>query len=164
MGGSPKKSPVIKALEGNPGQRIIEASGIEAMGEPFIHEHLMEDARGCIEVIRQSMPKKVYSTLDSYLLAAFGIAWAIHKMATIKISAPDFVLINPVRMTQSPWLDVLNKQAMIMVSAGARLGLDPASRAGLKLPGARQQKSKFDGLLGQTESLPSSNVSPFHRA
>ena len=56
MGRSTKKPAIIKALEGNPGKRVIEASGIEALGEPFIHEHLMDDARGCIEVIRQSMP------------------------------------------------------------------------------------------------------------
>ena len=34
-----------------------------------------------------------------------------------------------------------------MASLGDRLGLDPRSRDALKLPGARQQRSKFDGLL-----------------
>ena len=41
-------------------------------------------------------------------------------------------------------------QATIMASLGDRLGLDPKSRAALKLPNARQQKSKFEGLIGQT--------------
>ena len=50
---SMKKPAVIRALEGNPGRRPIEESGIEALGEPFIPEHLADDARGCIEVIRQ---------------------------------------------------------------------------------------------------------------
>ena len=125
------------------------------MGEPFIHEHLMDDARGCIEVIRQSMPKSVYSALDSYLLAAFGMAWAIHKKAAREISNPDFnwTVNNSVgSQILSPWLKVLNAQATIIASLGDRLGLDPKSRAALKLPGARQKRSRFAGLIGQVAS------------
>ena len=39
-------------MEGNPGKYPIEESGIEALGHPFVAEHLMEDARGCIAVCR----------------------------------------------------------------------------------------------------------------
>jgi hypothetical protein len=35
-----------------------------------------------------------------------------------------------------------------MAALGDRLGLDPKSRAALKLPAANQRKSKFAGLLG----------------
>lgn len=153
--GPRKKLSVIEALEGNPGKRAIEESGIEALGEPFIAEHLMDDARGCIEVIKASMPAKIYSALDSFLLAAFGMAWAIHKRAAHEINNPDFdwiVLNTAGSQTQSPWLKILNGQAQLMASLGDRLGLDPKSRAALKLPNARQQKSKFAGLIGQTES------------
>ena len=86
----PKKPAAIRRLEGNPGKRLIEESGVEALGSPFIPEHLMDDARGVIDVIKQSMPPGVYSALDSFLLAAFGVAWAIHKKAAIEISNPDF--------------------------------------------------------------------------
>jgi phage terminase small subunit len=153
---SMKKPAVIRALEGNPGRRPIEESGIEALGEPFIPEHLADDARGCIEVIRQSMPSSVYSALDSFLLSAFGTAWALHKLAAHKISAPDFKQVYAVNETgalaQSPWIAILNKQALILASLGDRLGLDPRSRAALKLPSARQKRSKFAGLFGQGAS------------
>jgi hypothetical protein len=33
-----------------------------------------------------------------------------------------------------------------------RLGLDPKSRAVLRLPGARQKKSRFAGLIGRAGS------------
>jgi hypothetical protein len=78
---SMKKPSVIRALEGNPGKRIIEETGIEALGQPFIPEHLMDDARGCVEVIKASMPSSIYSALDSFHLAAFAMAWALHKQA-----------------------------------------------------------------------------------
>jgi len=41
------------------------------------------------------------------------------------------------------------RMAAIMATLGDRLGLDPKSRAALKLPSARQQRSKFEGLIGQ---------------
>jgi phage terminase small subunit len=41
-----------------------------------------------------------------------------------------------------------NQQAAIMATLADRLGLDPKSRAALKLPAAKQRKSKFDGLRG----------------
>lgn len=152
------KPAALSALEGNPGKRLIEESGIEALGEPFVAEHLMDDARGCIEVIKASMPSNIYSALDSFHLAAFGMAWAIHKKAALEISNPEFrwIVTNSAGSeTQSPWIKMLNGQSAILASLGDRLGLDPKSRAALKLPGAKQRKSKFAGLLGQTGSSPS---------
>lgn len=152
------KPAALSALEGNPGKRVIEESGIEALGEPFVAEHLMDDARGCIEVIKASMPSNIYSALDSFHLAAFAMAWAVHKRASHEINDPDFkwIVTNSAGSeTQSPWIKMLNGQAAILASLGDRLGLDPKSRAALKLPGAKQKKSKFAGLLGQNGSAPS---------
>lgn len=157
--GPKPKLAALSKLDGNPGKRVIEESGIEALGEPFIPEHLSDDARGCIEVIKASMPSTVYSALDSFLLSAFGTAWALHKLAAHKINDPSFEHVITVgdngAEAQSPWLAILNKQAALMASLGDRLGLDPKSRAALKLPGAKQKKSKFAGLLGQNGSSPS---------
>jgi phage terminase small subunit len=101
------------------------------------------------------MPPSTYSALDSFHLAAFGMAWAIHKRAAIEVSNPDFawtVENSQGTQVQSPWIKMLNGQAAIIASLGDRLGLDPKSRAALKLPGARQKRSKFAGLLGQIGS------------
>jgi phage terminase small subunit len=154
--GPRKKLPELEKLDGNPSKRVIEESGIEALGEPFIPEHLSDDARGCIEVIKASMPSTVYSALDSFILSAFATAWALHKLAAHTINDPKFEHVITVgdngAEAQSPWLAILNKQAALMASLGDRLGLDPKSRAALKLPGAKQRKSKFAGLIGQTGS------------
>jgi phage terminase small subunit len=157
---SVKKPAALRRLEGNPGRRPIVDCGIEVQGSPFVPEHLPDDARGCIDVIKQSMPASVYSALDSFLLAAFGMAWALHKMAAIEISNPNFVWTTTnTKGTQvpSPWVKILNQQAQIMASLGDRLGLDPKSRAALKLPDARQKKSKFEGLIGPIYNWPLSN-------
>ena len=154
--GPRKKLAALDHLDGNPSNRLIVESGIEALGEPFVPEHLMDNARGAIEVIKQSMPEKVYSALDSFLLAAYGMAWAVHVKASHMINAPDFdwiVTNSQGTETQSPWLKILNQQSVILASLGDRLGLDPKSRMGMKLPGSKQNetKSRFAGLLGRTE-------------
>ena len=152
--GPQPKLAVIKRLEGNPGKfplHVIEEDGIAGLGAPFTPEHLPDDARGCIEAIKISMPSQVYSALDTFLLSAFGMAWAIHKTAAIAISNPNFnctVKNSQGSPVPSPWIKILNAQAMIMASLGDRLGLDPKARANLKLPRATQQRSKFEGLIG----------------
>ena len=150
--GRRKKLPELERLDGNPTKRMIEESGIEAQGTPFVPEHLADDARGCIEVIRQSMPASVYSALDSFLLAAFASAWVEHKVATHEINAPGFQRVYSVgengAQAPSPWLAIQRNAATLMASLGDRLGLDPKSRAALKLPNATQKKSKFAGLIG----------------
>jgi P27 family predicted phage terminase small subunit len=156
--GPRKKLPEIDRIEGNPSKKVIEASGIEGLGEPFIAEHLMEDARGCMEVVRQSMPPRIYSALDSFILAAFATAWAIHKRATEEMTRRDFEWIvenSAGSETSSPWIKIANTQATLMASLGDRLGLDPKSRAALKLPAARQQREPIESLIGPKRSYAS---------
>jgi hypothetical protein len=56
---------------------------------------------------------------------------------------------------ESAWIKLGNKQAALMASLGDRLGLDPKSRAALKMPPAKQRKSKLAGLLGAGASTTS---------
>lgn len=159
--GRRKKLPELERLDGNPTKRAIIDSLVQAYGEPFVPEHLMDDARGCLEVIKRSMPSRVYAGLDSFLLSAFAMAWAVHKRAAIEISNPEFawiVLNSAGSQTPSPWLKILNEEAVKMASLGDRLGLDPKSRAALKVAAPGKEKSKFDGLIGQSVSSHSLNA------
>lgn len=101
------------------------------------------------------MPPKVYAKVDSFLLAAFGAAWALHKRAAHEISNPGFEYVVENRRTGSEqpnaWIKILNMQAEKLASLGDRLGLDPKARAGLRLP-SEKPASKFDGLIGQPAS------------
>ena len=144
------KLPQIRRLEGNPGKRPIIDSGIEGLGKPFVPEHLCDDARGCFEVIKASMPPGIYSALDTYMLSAFAVAWAIHKRASHETANPDFKwVVESARggSQPNPWLRIVSQQAAILASLGDRLGLNPKARAGLHVP-AERPRSKFDGLLG----------------
>jgi hypothetical protein len=97
--------------------------------------------------------------LDTFLLSAFATAWALHKRAVHEINAPQFEFVKASKRgspIENAWLRIASKQAMIMASLGDRLGLDPKSRAALKLPDTTR-RSKFDGLLGAQSSTTARN-------
>ena len=112
--GRRKKLPIIQYLDGNPSKTRLQERGVEALGEPFIPKHLMKDAQHCIQVIKTSMPQDVYAAADSYALAAFGMAWAIHKRAAEEIAKSNFqwiVLTQRRSQAYSPWLRIMTQQA-----------------------------------------------------
>lgn len=149
--GPRKKLAKIEIMEGKPGKRAVVDLGIEGLGEVFVPDHLPNDAAGCIEVIKNSMPPGVYSKLDTFLLSAFAMAWSEHKRAAHEISGPEFhrIILNSAgNEVVNPWLKILDRQALIMASLGDRLGLDPKARQGLRLP-AEAPQSKFGGLIAR---------------
>jgi hypothetical protein len=82
----------------------------------------------------------------------------LHKQAALKVAAPDFEPVYAVNesgaLAQSPWIAILNKQALILASLGDRLGLDPKARAMLKLPYThRKSRTTWRALraLGQSQ-------------
>jgi phage terminase small subunit len=152
--GPKKKLPAIKRLEGNPGKYPIEDSGVEALGQPFTPECLSEIGRGCLEVIRLSMPVEVYSALDTFLLTAFAQTWANIYRAQLELSRPDFQPVNDENQ-ESRWMAIHRKEVANLCALGDRLGLDPKARAALKLPKANQQPQEFDGLIGRPVSSSS---------
>src|SRR5260370_33432705 len=85
--------------------------------------------------------------------ADFRLMWETHKRAAHEIGAPSFQWTTASKRGSpqaSPWIRIANQQAGIMAALGDRLGPDPKSRAALKLPAAKQRKSKFAGFMGAT--------------
>lgn len=133
-------------------------NNVQAMGEVFTSPHLADDAKACIEIVKRSMPPKLYREIDSFQMAAFATAWAIHKRCVEEINKPDFEFVitrDNGMQTQSSWLVILTTQANALATLGDRLGLDPRSRQGLHLPEQLPPKSKFEGLVGAVQSEPS---------
>lgn len=149
--GPRKELAEVQNLKGNPSKRKPAPSGVKAAGEPFIPDHIQDDAKACVELIRQSMPPTVYSKLDSFALTAFSVAWAWHKAATEAMQDEDFKAVtlgSTGQETVNPWFKILNEQSRLMQSWGDRLGLDPKARRDLTALDQEKPKSKFGGLTG----------------
>jgi P27 family predicted phage terminase small subunit len=156
--GRPRKSPEARRLEGNPGKRPIPETSIVAGGFVVAPDHLSDDAKACIEIIKRSLPPKTYASCDAFLLSAYASAWAEHKRCVEEVNKPEFKHVEAGSQGQpvlNPWLKHMNEQARLLLSIGARLFLDPVARSALKLP-EEKPASKFAGLIGRPESLPSS--------
>ncbi len=151
--GRPRKSPDERLIEGNPGKRPIPVDVFVPDGAPFVPDHLHDDAQACATHIIETFKTKRLTAPDSYVLATFASAWAWHKAAVHAMNAPDF---EPVvkgmtgAQVQNPWFKILNEQARIVLACATKLYLTPVDRAGLQSVGDQRQKSKFDGLIGQT--------------
>ncbi|TDQ63581.1 phage terminase small subunit [Maritalea mobilis] len=143
--------PEVQRLKGDPGKRKARPSGPKPKGEPFVPDHIQDDAKACIELIRQSMPPAVYSKLDSFALTAFSVAWAWHKAATEEMQKDEFKAVtlgSTGQETVSPWFKILNEQSRLMQSWGDRLGLDPKARMALNVLDEEKPQSKFGDLTG----------------
>jgi len=152
--GRPKRHPILRRLDGNPGKRPLHHLLIVPDGAPFIPEHLEDDAQACMDLITASMPPGVYAKADTFLLSAFATAWGVHKRAVEALHAQPLVVSGAKGgKVQNPLVQVINSQARLMVGLGARLGLDPVARLGLRLP-AERPRSKFDGLLVGRDDVP----------
>lgn len=88
--GRPRKSPMARRLEGNPGKRPIPESAVSASGTVIAPDHLSDDATACIETIKRSLPPKTYASCDTFLLAAYATAWAEHKRCVEEVNRPEF--------------------------------------------------------------------------
>lgn len=149
-GGRPKKLPQLKKLEGNPGKRHIEEIVVEAGGDAYAPDHLNDDATACFEMIKRSMPPRLYATADTFALSAFSTAWAWHKRATHELNDPANMPIvegSKGQLQPNPWFKILKAMSEEMRTWGDRLGLDPKARAALKAPSGDGPKSKFEGLV-----------------
>lgn len=146
--GRPQKNPAQRRLDGNPGHRPIIEPCIIGIGSPSIPDHLSDDAKTCMRQIVATMPPGTYTASDTYLLAAFGMAWATHRRASEALRVEP-LLVNGRRgnAVPSPWLRILNAQARLMATLGSVLYLDPRARLSLNIS-ADRPPSPFSGLLG----------------
>jgi len=131
MRGRRPKPTALKELEGNPGKRPLNAHEPKPDGELYAAPEWMSDSQreGWAWAITNA-PSGLLKQLDRSMLAIWVIAEDLHREAADKIAQYGLLTKSPNAglPLQSPYLAILNKQAQIMIKAGAELGFSPASR------------------------------------
>lgn len=93
------------------------------------------------------MPVGVYTTADESLLAAYVEAVAdFHEATRAVLTQGRYIAGSTGQLVLSPAVKDKNEQSRLIMSLGARLGLDPTSRQSLNTPEAAEQ-DEFAGLI-----------------
>jgi P27 family predicted phage terminase small subunit len=125
------KPTALRELEGNPGKRPLNQHEPQPAGELFAAPEWMSESQreGWAWAITNA-PHGLLKQLDRSMLAIWVVAEDLHREAAEKIAQYGLLTKSPNAglPLQSPYLAILNKQAQIMIKAGAELGFSPASR------------------------------------
>jgi P27 family predicted phage terminase small subunit len=79
-------------------------------------------------------PHGLLKKLDQAVLMAWCVAQSIHEEATKALNNGPTIIKTPNGMPiQSPWLGIINKQAIIMRSLVSELGFSPTSRTRISI-------------------------------
>ena len=146
--GRKKKPDEIKRLEGNPGKRPLNENAPMPTGHAAKPPYVIGYAEEVWNQIIESMPPNLYTAVDTVVLAAFCVAAGQYREATETLADEGLTIITSKGEEKPhPALTAQTKSITAITTLGARLGLDPSSRASLTMPHAPKAESKFDGLL-----------------
>jgi P27 family predicted phage terminase small subunit len=121
-----------KELMGNPGKRALNRNEPKPEGDLYAAPGWMSDSQreGWAYAITHA-PAGLLKQLDRSILAIWVVAEDLHREAAEKVAQYGLLTKSPNAglPLQSPYLAILNKQAQIMLKAGAELGFSPSSRS-----------------------------------
>lgn len=141
----------IKERAGNPGKRALNKAEPQPVGSPVRPTIMTTAARKVWTRLIAAMPREVYTTCDSGLLAAYCEAVAAHATATKLIAAKDFEPIGTGSTGQQvihPAYKLQADQARLIATLGQRLGLDPIARQSINTsPGQTDEGDPFASLI-----------------
>ena len=115
---------VVRADRPRSGKDLVVSN---PLGPP--PEDLSARERAIWQLVGTEMPPGVLSIVDQYIMAAFCKAVALHEEASAKLKAsPMLIKTKNGQVMQSPYVGIINRQALMIKGLGAELGLSPLAR------------------------------------
>lgn len=137
---------ILKKLDGNPGERRLKQITV-VNGEPICPNHLDEYDAMVWKRIVSNVPPGLYGEIDSVILSAYCVAAGWHRKAVLELALNGAVQIGSGgTLLQSPWIQIMMKQAHLISALGSKLGLDPGART-IMADYEQPKVSKFGALL-----------------
>lgn len=134
---------VLRALHGNPSGTPYNKAEPKPSGDlSDAPAHLSQEQKEAWLYALTHSPPGLLKRIDRGALVVWVVAEDLHRQATI-MQAKAGLLWRPtgsLQPQQSPYLPIINRQALIMLKAASELGFTPVSRprvyAGQQAPGA----------------------------
>lgn len=146
--GRPAKPTALKELADNPGKRPLKYREPKPTTGPFAPAGMSASGKTIWARLVASMPPGVFTNVDSYILGSYCEAVARHQYAVRKLEkGPKEVEGSTGQVKLSPWFAEVKESARLMVTIGARLGLDPVARQNISTDISQGQANAFDGLI-----------------
>lgn len=136
----------LKLVTGNPGKRALNKREPKPRGNLYDAPDWLTDTQrvGWAYAI-ESAPFGLLKRIDRSTLVAWVVAEDLHRQAAEKLNGGAMLIKTPNGMpVQSPYLSILNKQAMIMLKAASEMGFTPASRSRVEVSDDAQDQDPAD--------------------
>ena len=130
--GPRKKPTVLEELQGRPGKRKINRLEPKPRGNLFDAPRWMsKDQRAEWRYIVENSVPGLLTSVDRANLTAYVVATCLHRAAAKEIGKLKSLTVAvgaAGALQQHPALQIVNRQALIMIKAAAEMGFTPASR------------------------------------
>lgn len=146
MPGPPKKPTALKLVAGNPGKRALNKREPKPRGNLYdAPDWLTDQQKVGWQYAIDTAPLGLLKRVDRSTLVAWVVAEDLHRQAAKKLNGGAMLIKTPNGMpVQSPYLSILNKQAMIMLKAASEMGFTPASRSRVEVTDDEQEADPAD--------------------
>ena len=141
------KPPELKAIEGGrdrADRRKVPVVDVPVprspLGNPPAAAFLTAREKEGWHDVGSELPPGLLRSVDKYVLAAFCRAVALSDEASQKLRASSLLLKTPSgAVQQSPYVGMINRQAVIIKALAAELGLSPAARTRISMGDAGEE-------------------------
>ncbi len=149
MRGRKPKPTWLKLVAGNPGRRPLNSS--EPLPEGALldpPDWLTPSQKDIWRAAIENAPPGLLRRIDESVFLVWVIAKDLHRTASERIAQTGTLIRIPhgPMAVQSPWVSVMNKQAVIMMKAAVELGFTPSSRSRISIEPVRRSRNKFEFL------------------
>lgn len=143
--GRKPKPTQLKLVTGNPGKRPLnlrEPMPIGDLGAP--PSWLTDSQRQAWDYALASAPPGLLKRLDQSVLVAWVVACDLHRQANEALAGGRLLIRSPQgHPAPSPYVSIINKQAVVMIRAASEMGFTPASRSRVEIDDAPFGGSEF---------------------
>jgi phage terminase small subunit len=170
MRGRKPKPAVLHELHGNPSHsrtpRPIAAAWQSSAAAVVLEppDGFTDDQRALWQHALTHAPPRVLTRIDRGVLAVWVIAADLHRQAVLAQNKRQLLIRAPNSglPMQSPYLPIINRQALIMIKAATELGFSPTARERVGAPdGAASSgagSAEFDQWLADNDPQAELNI------
>lgn len=133
----PKTQPLmLKELHGNPGDHALPTDVPEGVGALWAPPDWFDELqRAQWDYALENAPPGLLTGTDREVLAIWCVAAVEHARAAQEVrKRGQVVKTRDGNVIQNPFLPIVNRQALIMMRAGAEMGFSPSARMSLGAP------------------------------